>query len=41
MKMKNRKSGGADVLLAEHLKNGGPTLIVWLKRIFNMIIRLE
>ena len=40
-KMKNRKSGGADGLLAEHLKNGGPTLIVWLKRIFNTIIRLE
>ena len=38
-KMKSRKSGGADGLLAEHLKNGGPTL--WLKRIFNTIIRLE
>ena len=39
--MKNRKSGGADGLLAEHLKNGGPTLIVWLKQIFSTIIRLE
>ena len=26
-KMKTRRSGGADELLAEHLKNGGPTLV--------------
>ena len=40
-KLKTRRSGGADGLLAEHLKNGGPVLTVWLKRIFNTIIRLE
>ena len=41
-KLKTRRSGGADGLLAEHLKNGGPTLIVQLKRIFNtMMIHLE
>ena len=40
-KLKTRRSGGADGLLAEHLKNGGPTLIVWLERIFNTIIHLE
>jgi hypothetical protein len=36
-----RRSGGADGLLAEHLKNGGPALAVWLKRIFSSIIHLE
>ena len=40
-KMKSRRSGGADGLLAEHLKNGGPTLVAWLKRIFTTIIHLE
>ena len=40
-KLKTRRSGGADGLLAEHLKNGGPTLIVWLKCNFNTIIHLE
>jgi hypothetical protein len=36
--MKTRRSGGADGLSVEHLKNGGPTLVAWLKRI---IIHLE
>ena len=41
-KMKSRRSWGADRgLLAEHLKNGGPTLVAWLKRIFTTIIHLE
>ena len=41
-KLKLRRSGGADGLhWAEHLKNGGPALAVWLKRILNAIIRLE
>ena len=40
-KLKTRRSGGADGLLAEHLKHGGPVLTLWLKRIFNTIIHLE
>ena len=34
-KLKTR-SGGADGLLAEHLKHGGHVLTLWLKRIFNL-----
>ena len=34
-KLKTRRSGGADG------KNEGPTLIVWLERIFNTMIHLE
>ena len=40
-KLKTKRSGGADGLLAEHLKRGGPVLTAWLKRILNSIICLE
>ena len=39
--LKSNKSGGADGLDAEHLKFGGPTVVLWLKRILNRIIHLE
>lgn len=37
--MSNRS--GDDGLTAEHLKHGGPTVVVWLKHIFNLIVSLE
>ena len=40
-KLKSNRSGGADGLSAEHLKHGGPSIITWLRRIFNSIISLE
>ena len=40
-KIKSNRSGGADGLTAEHLKHGGPAVVVWLKHIFNLIISLE
>ena len=41
-RLKTGRSGwGGNGLLAEHLKNGGPVLTVWLKRIFSAIIHLE
>ena len=40
-KIKSNRSGGADGLTAEHLKHGGPAVVVWLKRIFNLIVSLE
>ena len=40
-KLKTKRSGGADGLVAEHLKHGGPVLTVWLKRILNSVISLE
>ena len=40
-KLKTKRSGGADGLLAEHLKYGGPVFTGWLKRILNTIISLE
>ena len=35
-KMKTRGSGGPDGLLAEHLKNGRPTLVAWIKRTIHL-----
>ena len=40
-KLKSKRCGGADGLVAEHLKYGGPMLVLWLKRILNKIIQLE
>ncbi len=39
--LKKKKSSGADGITAEHLKYGGPSITVWLKRIFNAILALE
>ena len=40
-KLKSGKAGGIDGLLAEHLKYGGPFIVLWLKQIFNAFIHLE
>jgi len=40
-KLKTKRSGGTDSLLAERLKHGGPVLTTWLKHILNSIISLE
>ena len=39
--LKRGRSKGADGLNSEHLIYGGPSLILWLKKIFNTIILLE
>ena len=39
--LKRGKSNGPDNVSAEHLNNGGPGVVVWLKRIFNTIRTLE
>ena len=39
--LKPGKSGGIDSLDPEHIYNGGGTLTLWLKKIFNRIISLE
>ncbi len=39
--LKSGKSGGADRLVPEHLKFGGPALLSWLLRIFTAVIELE
>ena len=39
--LRNGKSCGSDDVSAEHLKYGGPTIPVWLKRIFNAVLTLE
>ena len=33
--LRNGKGCGSDGVFAEHMKYGGPTISVWLKRIFN------
>ena len=35
-KLKSKRCGGADGLVAEHLKYGGPMLVLWLKRIYGL-----
>lgn len=39
--LKNGKSCGIDDIGSEHLKYGGPSVIVWLKRIFTVMTSLE
>ena len=39
--LKNRKSGGWDHIVAEHIKYAGPTMKVALTLIMNAIIELE
>ncbi len=41
MKLKLRKSGGPDGIIAEHLRWGGETLHLWLLRMLNSIIKME
>ena len=41
MRSDTNRSKGADGLNSEHLIYGGPSLILWLKKIFNTIILLE
>ena len=39
--LRNGKGCGSDGVFAEHMKYGGPTIPVWLKRIFNAVLTLE
>ena len=41
MKLKLRKSGGPDGIIAEHLRWGGETLHLWLLRMLNYIVDME
>ena len=40
-KMKLRKSAGPDDLVAEHLRYGGRSVIIWLTEILNSILDIE
>ena len=39
--MKLRKAPGPDNLMTEHLRYGGPSIILWLTEILNCIVELE
>ena len=41
MRLKNRKAAGPDGLMAEHLKLGGESVVIWLMNILNAVIELE
>ena len=40
-RLKKRKAPGPDGLMAEHLKGGGETVIIWLMKILNATVELE
>ena len=40
-KLKLGKSGGPDGIIAEHLRWGGETLLLWLLGVFNSIVEFE
>ena len=40
-RLKNRKSPGPDGVMAEHLKAGGESIIIWLMNILNAVVDLE
>ena len=40
-KLKNRKAAGPDGLMAEHLKEGGESVVIWLMNILNAVVELE
>ena len=40
-RLKLRKAAGPDGLMAEHLRNGGDTLVIWLMNILNSVVELE
>ena len=40
-KLKGRKTPGPDGLMAEHLKEGGEVMVVWLSNILNAVVDLE
>ena len=40
-KLKAGKAPGSDGLLAEHLKWGGDSLLVWLQSVLNFIVESE
>ena len=39
--LKKRKAPGPDGLMAEHLKAGGESVVIWLMKILNAIVELE
>ena len=41
MRLNNRKAAGPDGLMAEHLKLGGESVVIWLMNILNAVIELE
>ena len=40
-KLKCRKAAGPDGLVAEHLKAGGESVVIWLMNILNAIVEME
>ena len=40
-RLKLKKAAGPDGLMAEHLRNGGDTLVIWLMNILNSVVELE
>ena len=40
-RLKGRKAPGPDGLMAEHLKEGGEVMVVWLSNILNAVVDLE
>ena len=40
-KLKNRKAARPDGLMAEHLKEGGESVVIWLMNILNAVVELE
>lgn len=37
-KLKSRKAAGLDGLMAEHLKVGGESVVIWLMNILNAVV---
>ena len=40
-RLKGKKAPGPDGLMAEHLKDGGEAVVIWLMKILNTIVELE
>ena len=40
-KLKNRKAAEPDWLMAEHLKEGGESVVIWVMNILNAVVELE
>ena len=40
-RLKSRKAAGPDGIVAEHLKEGGETVAIWIRGVMNAIIELE
>jgi len=40
-KLKSRKSAGPDGLMAEHLKAGGESVVIWLMNVLNAVVEMK